>query len=145
MHSSQSSILWRFVVLDGLHSRSDRSFRVTWAHSSQSGILWGFVFLDGSLSRSDRWCGEKCNLGIVFYPLFKVWPLGQRVHWVSSAGLMLDDIMIFLSDLVPSGLPVTKILEFGKILQIFMIREDCEWLMGVQEILAPFLKCKDNG
>ena len=100
-------------------------------HSSQSGILWGFVFLDELLSRSDRWCGEECNLGIVFYPLFKVWPLGQRVCWVSFARPMLDDVMIFLSDLAPSGLPVTKILGFGKILQILMIREDREWFMGI--------------
>ena len=70
-------------------------------------------------------------MGIVFYPLFKVWPPGQRVHWVSFARPMLDDVMVFLSDLVPSGLSATKILEFGKVLQILMIREDHEWFMGV--------------
>ena len=131
MQSSQSGILWRFVILDRSHSRSDRSFRVTWVHSSQSSILWGFVFLDGLLSRSTRWCGEECNLGIVFYPLFKVWPPEQRVCWVSFARLMLDDVMVFLSDLVPLGLSATKILGFGKVLQILMICEDREWFMGV--------------
>ena len=39
--------------------------------------------------------------------------------------------MIFLSDLVPLGLSATKILGFGKILQILMIREDREWFMGI--------------
>ena len=110
MHSSQGIVLGGFVILDGSHSRSDRRFRVAWVLSSQSVVLGRIFLLDGSLSRSDRWHGKKSYLGIVFYPLFKVWPLGQRIHGVGFTGPMLDDIMVFLSDLVPSGLLATKIL-----------------------------------
>ena len=131
MHSSQGVILGEFVILDGSHSRSDRRFRVAWVLSSQSIVLGRIFLLDGSLSRSNRWHGKKSYLDIVFYPLFKVWPPEQRVCGVGFTGLMLDDIMVSLSDLVPSGLSATKILGFGKVLQILMIREDHEWFMGV--------------
>ena len=131
MHSSQGVVLGEFVILDGSHSRSDRRFRVAWALGSQSVVLGRIFLLDGSLSRSNRWHGKKSYLGIVFYPLFKVWPLGQRVRGVGFTGPMLDDIMVFLSNLIPSGLSATKVLGFCEILQILVICEDHKRFMSV--------------
>ena len=86
---------------------------------------------DHSADPTDGMGKRVMYLGIVFYPLFKVWPPGQRVRGVGFTRPMLDDIMVFLSNLIPSGLSVTKILGFCEILQVFVIREDCKRFMGV--------------
>ena len=131
MYSSQGIVLGGFVILDGSHSRSDRRFRVAWALSSQSIVLGRIFLLDGLLSRSDRWHGKKSYLSIVFYPIFKVWPLEQRVCRVGLTGSILDDIMVFLSNLIPSGLSATKVLGFCEILQILVIHEDRKRFMSI--------------
>ena len=78
-------------------------------------------------------------MGIIPYPLFKVWSPGQRVGWVCFSRLVLDYIMVFLENLIPVGLSATQILEFHEILQIFVIYEDRKGVFGVQKILVPFL------
>ena len=80
------------------------------------------------------------NLGIIFYPLFKVWPLGQRDSWVCFSRMVLYDVMIFLENLVPVSLLVTQILGFGEVFQILVICRDREWVLGVQKVLALFLE-----
>ena len=73
--------------------------------------------------------GDFC---VVSYPLFKIWPPGQRVGRISLSRSMLDGKMVFGKQLMPSGLMVGQVLQKCEVGKIFVVSENLKWVFGVE-------------
>ena len=58
---------------------------------------------------------------IELYPLFKIWPPGQRICGVCFVRTMRNCQVVFLKDLLPSCLMAREILRFMEELEVLMI------------------------
>ena len=77
---------------------------------------------------------EDGDFGVVSYPLFKIWPLEQRVGGISLSGSMLDGKMVFGKQLMPSGLSAGQVLRMCEVGEIFVVSENLEWVFDVKYV-----------
>ena len=71
---------------------------------------------------------------VELYPLFKVWPLGQRVGEVGFTRTVGHGEIILLKEMGPSGLLAVEILRFFKVCKILVIGQDFKQMGSIDEI-----------